>query len=931
MDRRDFIVSTSAALVGATARPADAREGKPAPPPAFRSPAGSVIPYRSDDLFKTGPQRTFTGDALSEIAFPLGGIGTGTVSLGGRGQLRDFEIFNRPAKGRSLPFTFAALWARAEGEEPRLRAVEAALRPPFAGSFGFPRSSAQGLPRLPGARFTGAYPFARIDFEDPSLPVLVSLEAFNPFVPHDVPDSSLPVAIFHYRLRARGPKPVEVALAFSLLNAVGYDGKARLTDEKHDGFGGNLNTLREETVGGRRVSGFDMTSSKHGSESPRHGTLALLTTHETLTALPAWKGGEWFDAFQNWINAFREKGRFPPAEGMAPTEDKRSANATLAPYVRLAPGQSATITFVMAWHFPSRENDWNKEPEVKGQLLRNDYARRFSGAWEVALHTAENLERLEGRSRAFHDAFFSSTLPAPVLDAASSQASIIRSNTCLLLENERFFGFEGCGDDGGCCPMNCTHVWNYEQALAFLFPSLERTMRETDFLQNTRPDGSMAFRTLLPLGRGLWPFRPAADGQMGSILKLYREWQISGDDEFLRRLWPQARRALEFAWTSWDADRDGVMEGEQHNTYDIEFYGPNPMMGTLYLGALRAGARMAEAVGDQSAARVYEELFAGGRTKLEELWNGDFYVQRVPPVSEIQPAVASPNEPWHAPSVVNGQVRYQYGDGCLSDQLLGEWFASVVGLAPLLAPDRVRATLGSIYRSNFRHDFFEHPNAQRLYALEDEKGLLLCSWPKGGRPALPFVYADEVWTGIEYQVAAHLVYSGQVAEGLALVRAVRDRYDGRRRNPWNEVECGSHYARALSSWSLLLALSGFSFSAPAARLGFAPRVNAKDFRCYFTTGGGWGVFSQKVTARAHEVRLEVRHGEVRLRTLGLRNEAGLAAAALTEASGPGVDIRAAKLRAQGEGFLVDLGRDTVIPEGQSLALTIAPSSPARPS
>jgi len=912
----------------AASRPTEAAEAKDAPR-AFRSPAGNVIPYRSEDLFRTGPQRTFTGEALSEIAFPLGGIGTGTVSLGGRGQLRDFEIFNRPAKGRTLPFTFVALWARAEGEAPRLRAVEAALRPPFAGSFGFPRSSAQGLPHLPGARFTGAYPFARIDFEDATLPVEVSLEAFNPFVPLDVADSSLPVAIFHYRLRARGPKAVEVALAFSMLNAVGYDGKARLSDDEHEGFGGNLNTLREETVGDRRVTGFDMTSSKHWTESPRHGSLALLTTHETLTAMPAWKGTEWFDAFQNWINLFRAEGRFPAAAPMDPTEDKRSAYATVAPHVRLAPGQSTTITFVLAWHFPWRENDWNREPEVRGQLVRNDYARRFPGAWDVARHAVANLDRLERRSRAFHDALFSSTLPAHVLDAASSQASIIRTNTCLLLENERFHAFEGCGDDGGCCPMNCTHVWNYEQTLAYLFPSLERTMRETDFRENMRPDGSMAFRTLLPLGRALWSFRPAADGQMGSILKLFREWQISGDDDLLRRLWPQAKRALEFAWTSWDADRDGVMEGEQHNTYDIEFYGPNAMMGTLYLGALKAGARMAEAIGDREAAKQYEGLLESGRAKLEELWNGDFYVQRVPPVAEIRPGPASLNEPWHAPAVVDGQVRYQYGDGCLSDQLLGEWFAAVVGLAPLLAPDRVRKTLASIFANNFRHDFFEHPNAQRLYALEDEKGLLLCSWPKGGRPALPFVYADEVWTGIEYQVAAHLVYSGQVAEGLAIVQGVRDRYDGRRRNPWNEVECGSHYARALSSWSIVLSLSGFSFSAPEGRLAFAPRVNARDFRCFFSTGSGWGVFSQRVGGQSHDVRLEARHGEVRLHRLGLRNEAGFQAVALSAASGPGAVAASAKVRVEGEGLELDFGSEVVIGEGQSLALTLGPSRPSQ--
>jgi uncharacterized protein (DUF608 family) len=925
MDRRSFIVSTSGALAGAAA--ARAGEAATPAPQAFRSPSGEVVPYRAADLLQVGPQRTFVGEALSEIAFPLGGIGTGTVSLGGRGQLRDWEIFNRPAKGRTLPFSFAALWARAEGDTPRLRVVEGPLRPPYAASFGFPRSAAQGLPHFQGARFTGAYPFARVDFEDQGLPVEVSLEAFNPFVPLDVADSSIPVAILHYRLRNRDPRPVDLALAFSLLNAVGYDGKASLNGEQHDGFGGNLNTLRDEAVGGRRMVGFDMTASKHWTGSPRYGSMALVTTHEAATSLPAWKGAEWFDSFQNWINEFSPDGRFPAAAAMTPTADKRSACATVAPHLRLAPGQSTTITFLIAWNFPLRENDWNREPEVKGQLLRNDYGGRFPTAWDVARHTVENLDRLEGRSRSFHDAFFSSTLPAPVLDAASSQASILRTNTCMLLEKQQFFAFEGCGDDSGCCPMNCAHVWNYEQALAFLFPSLERTMRETDLLQNLRPDGSMSFRTMLPLGRAVWAFRPAADGQMGALLKLYREWQISGDDAFLRRLWPHAKRALEFAWTSWDADRDGVMEGEQHNTYDIEFYGPNAMMGTLYLGALKAATRMAEALGDAEAARTYSSVFESGRRKLEELWNGEYYVQRVPAPADIKAGPATLNEPWHAPAIVDGQLRYQYGDGCLSDQLLGEWFAAVAGLSPLLPPEHVRATLASIYRHNFRHDFLEHPNAQRIYALGDEKGLLLCSWPKGGRPALPFVYADEVWTGIEYQVAAHLIYAGHLPEGLAIVRGVRDRYDGRRRNPWNEVECGSHYARALSSWSLLLALSGFSWSAPERRLSFAPRVNAADFRCFFSAGEGWGTFSQRIEKTGtFAARLDVRYGSVRLRHLRLRNEGAWRGASLSHLNGPGVQTAEASVRIDGESLAVDLGREVVIAEDQALSLALRSST-----
>jgi hypothetical protein len=339
---------------------------------------------------------------------------------------------------------------------------------------------------------------------------------------------------------------------------------------------------------------------------------------------------------------------------------------------------------------------------------------------------------------------------------------------------------------------------------------------------------------------------------------------------------------------------------------------------------------MAEAVGDGESAGRYRELFERGGRKLEELWNGEYYVQRVPAVEALRPGAASPGESWHAPAVVDGQIRYQYGDGCLSDQLLGEWLAAMAGLGPLLDPTRVRATLASIYRYNFRHDFFEHTNAQRLYALGDEKGLLLCSWPKGGRPALPFVYADEVWTGIEYQVAAHLIHAGHVAEGLALVRAVRDRYDGRRRNPWNEVECGAHYARALSSWSLVLALSGFTFSAPERRLGFAPRVNAADFRCFWSCGEGFGVYSQKLADGALDARLAVSEGAVRLQRLDLEASSAWTEARIASLSGPGGASPKASVRADGKGLRLELGAPVTLRQGESLVVELrrGASSPA---
>ncbi|MCX6624539.1 MAG: GH116 family glycosyl hydrolase, partial [Acidobacteria bacterium] len=719
---------------------------------------------------------------------------------------------------------------------PLVRVVEKHRLPPYSGGFGEHREQAVGLPHFREAVFTGAYPFAGIEFSDPVLPVTVALEAFNPMIPLDTDNSSFPVAVLTYRVTSHVSKAIDAALAFSLMNAVGYDGKTklygRLSDRQVDFFGGNVNEFRA----GAKARGLHLSSRKYAADSPRHGSLALVTDCPDVSCRLAWEQGPWWDDFQKWWDEFLNQGRFS-GKPAAPSAEGSTEYATLAAHFTLPPGESRQVTFVLGWHFPNVEGGF-----------RNHYGTRWPSAWEPAAQVLENLPDLRRRSLAYRDALFGSTLPDAVVDAVSSQASIIRTPTVMVGENKLTLAFEGCGDNDGCCPMNCTHVFNYEQSMAFLYPDVERSMRETDFLTNMRPDGSMSFRTPVPLKPGGDGNHPAADGQMGCVMKVYREWQLSGDDAWLRKLWPQVKRALEYAWVRWDADRDGVMEGEQHNTYDINFYGPNSMMGTLYLGALAAAARMARHLGDEASAAEYDRLGARGSASLDRaLWNGEYYIQKV---DESRKEA----------------TRYQYGEGCLSDQLLGQWFAEITGLGKLIPPAHIRTALGSIFRYNFRRRFDELANTQRLFALNDEAGLLLCSWPRGKRPALPFVYSDEVWTGIEYQVAAHMIYEGMVEEGAAIVQALRNRYDGVRRNPWDEVECGHHYARAMASWSLLTAFSGFRYSAPARELRFHPAGKQRNFRCLFCAGSAWGTYSQSGNLSA---RVEVIEGVLELVTLRL--------------------------------------------------------------
>ncbi|NLT72639.1 MAG: hypothetical protein GXX94_00385 [Chloroflexi bacterium] len=812
--------------------------------------------FPKEALYRRAEALTYRGDRLSRIAFPLGGVGAGCVSLSGRGALVDWEIFNRPNKGMAVPYAFFALWARAEGCEPVTRVLEAPPEPPYDGSgwgeysgigFGVDREHGTGLPHMHSVTFRGEFPLAWVRFEDPQMPVEVTLEAYSPFIPTNADDSSLPVAVLQYHLHNTSERPVEISVAGNLANPLGYDHKGSLSGRRlREGRGQNLNTLVQDGS----LMALSLTSQRYRPGHPRYGSLALATPATGAWCQAAWLRGDWYDMFHDYWDHFSRDGQLAP-RAYPPSPEGQTDVGTLGVRQRLEPGESTLIPFVIAWHLPNYVKYWGEAADLRedeAPTWLNHYATLWPDALAVARYWALHRERLYRDTRRFHDTLFSSTLPAVVLDAISSQASILHSPTVLRLPDGTLYGFEGCHGNAGCCEGTCTHVWNYAQTQAFLFPALERSMRRADYRYNLNTDGSMGFRLQLPLGSPPATFHPAADGQMGGLLKLYRDWKLCGDDAYLRELWPCAKRALEYAWSQWDPDGDGVMTGIQHNTYDIEFYGANTMMGTFYLGALRAAEEMARHLGDDESAALYRRVYESGRARTEAtLFNGEYYIQ------QCEPEMAR---------------KYQYADGCLSDHLIGQWFAHLVGLGYVLEPDHVRTALKAIFEHNWRSDLWEHANPQRIYALNDEQGLLICSWPRGGRPVLPFVYSDEVWCGIEYQVAAHLIYEGEVERGLAIVLGTRNRHDGRRRNPWNEFECGSHYARSMASWSLLTALSGYSYDLVAGTLGFAPRLSLEAFRCFWSAEGAWGAYEQHM-GDGVRLSLHVEYGHITLNGLNL--------------------------------------------------------------
>jgi len=785
----------------------------------------------------------------SAARFLLGGIGTGSISIDQNARLCDFELWNKPNKGFNGFYNFFAVRTEDPDGNVRAKALESQIPPPFPQGHGYHIWEMGSISRFRSSEMTGKYPFVCYKLTDHTMPVEAGLEAFTPFIPLSVDDSSLPAVIMRYSIKNITDKPLTVSVAGSMGNLATVQG-TQPNWEKPIYSGECVNRYVDTGI----VRGVHFLPVDKTEDKPDYFEMALLTSEDQdVSYLEYWGDGTWWDEIRDFWNDFMEDGSLSPGRQtdaiLCTSSQTTIPAASVCVKKKIAPGEEAVFPFVISWYHPNREKSWEGdvpcacdsgccEPESN----RNYYAK-FGNSLLSAGYLIENLERLEGESRKFVKALYCSTLPDYVIEAVSANITVIRSTTCFMVEDGTFFGWEGCHDKNGCCWGNCTHVWNYTQTMAFLFPSLERSMRRTEFLYETDDEGNMDFRAREYLGHEHPMQLPAADGQLGTIIRLYRDWKICGDDDFLKEMWPKAKLALDYGCKYWDADNDGVLSGRQHNTYDIEFYGVSSMLNSIFYAALRAGEEICNYLGDASAAKTYASLRERGAKKLDELtYNGEYYIQKIDDVNEY---------------------KYQYGTGCLADQVFGQQLAHVSGLGYILPAEHIKTTVSSIYKYNFARDLSDINMLQRTYALNKDAGLLLCSWPKGNQPANPFTYSFEVWTGIEYQVASHLIYEGYVDEGLAIIKAVRERYDGIKRSPWNEVECGHHYARSMASYAVLLALTGFHCDAVNKTLIFKPAINEENFTGFFCCADGWGLYRQEKAADGTvNSRIETLYGDL---------------------------------------------------------------------
>lgn len=822
-------------------------------------------------LYERGKPEVFTAEnnEMKYIGMPVGGIACGHLYLGGDGRLWLWHIFKTEySREKDHGQRFAAMTLGGHYANPD-QVFTRENRPVDQGTVIQVKDGKDTFTKtldsngFKDIRFRGEYPIGKISYRDKELPFEVDLEAFSPFIPLDAKESSLPLTVMSYKVRNTSHRKIKVKLGKWLENAV-------CPYTKDIAWGNRKNSLeidQERLTILSTVENGDTVGANGEKLKDQHGygsmALSILNNKELTKAnvsVPIeTKPARLFDLLEPITKSKQEA---------LAAFDKTMVGA-LSQEFELQPGEAKTVDFCISWYFPYL----NQQEKETGQLLalkdlkylKRHYYNRFNSASELAGYLQSRFAYLAGTTREWNKTWYDSTLPYWLLDRSFIPLDCLATNTVIWFNNERFYGWEGVE----CCPGTCQHVWHYTQAMARVFPEIERYLREEiDYGLSFREDGGMGHRdeTAGNYGRTV-----AHDGHCGTIIRAYREHKMSPDMNFLKKNYPKIKQSVRFIINE-DKDKDGLLEGGQHNTLDASWYGPMGWISSLYLGVLAAGKAMALEMNDTAFAGECDALLRLGQKNIvKKLYNGEYFIH-IP-------------DPKH-PKAINSN------DGCHIDQVLGQSLAFQAGVPDRIVPEKeTRSALKSIWKYNFAPDAFIYQKQHkpikgaRIYATAGEAGTIMCTWPKGGsEKAVPGMdkrpdesptwlgpggYFDECMNGFEYQVASHMVNEGMIEKGLAITKSVHERYAAQKRNPYNEIECGDHYSRSMASYGVFTAVCGFDFHGSRGMLSFNPKINPENFKSPFITAEGWGSFTQKTGGNKLSCSLELAHGKLKLNKLQL--------------------------------------------------------------
>lgn len=774
-------------------------------------------------------------EELKYIGMPVGGICAGQVYLGGDGQLWYWDIFN-----------IARVKPGGAGDRFYLNPLtqDNFFKNGFAISV---KSKGQYYERdlnsngFTDISFNGEYPIGKVQYLDKIVPVEVNLEAFSPFIPTDIERSDYPAVVMEYTVTNRSDSDVEVNINGWLQNMSQFQSRG-------DGSGEHINKIESNGSYIRLECG-----SSSSNEYADSGDMSLTLIERGV--------GSAESSREEGLPFYR--GDIDNHRASKPTGSALVGSVTGE--VTLNPGESHTFKYILSWYFPNIHL-WDGMHKIDDlDKLRHYYSSKFENSSAVAdniIATPQLIAETKSWSRVWN----SSTLPKWFLDRSFVNVSTLATTASVRVHHievdpkseGRFYAFEGVYLGQG----TCTHVMHYEQAMGRLFPDLSRQLRvQTDLGLSYNESGVIGYRgefseTGHQDGRGF-----AIDGQAGTVMRIYREHLLSPDMNFLESNWEKIRQSIK-VMINQDSEltgvADGILEGKQYNTLDRTWYGKITWISGLYAAALRAGEQMAIDMDDKKFAKECRSIAGKAYKNIsEELFNGEYFIQKLD-----RDHLDAPNS----------------NIGCHIDQLLGHYWASQTGLGYIVPKEEVLSSLNSILKYNYVECYEAYLDSasipvSRYYTSPLEQGVVMCSFPHGGADRAPgkigsdweklvVGYFSEMWTGQEHQLAASLISEGMVDKGLMVERAVDRRYSRDKRNPYNEIEYGNHYTRAMSGYAPFISITGFYYHGPRAIIGFDPKVSEASFRSAFTASQGWGSYSQVDDLIQQRALIEVKYGAV---------------------------------------------------------------------
>jgi len=804
-------------------------------------------------LLSRGENTVYKDENLGAIQFPVGGIGTGCIQFDGNAVPRYWQIFNNMGHD-FIPNSFFAIRVKSD-KSTHVRA----LQTKDVGSF-------KGMKALEAE---ANFPSLKYTFKD-DISARVSMEVSNPFIPTNLKDSGIPAVFYQFTIENPTDSELEISLLASQQNAVGYTNVPVVHDEQgfwfnyktsinqkyvvdntSEFYNGNINYVKDEYQ--TKVLYMSSTIPK---ENEHFGQMALLLFDKDNATNS--------EGIASWINEKTLYHKFIKTgniKGKTTTnESKKGATYTgaLTTTFKLNPGEKRVINMALAWYFPNGKNGgfmdkWDAWGKGDWEGDGNKYAIHWKDMNALTEYLENNHKRLTQDSKAFSETFYETNLPHWLLERLGNQLSILKSRT-IFHDKKNYVGlWEGAGGIDGSCAGNCNHVWHYAQSHARLFPEMGKLIRDQTF-NAIKDNGQIPYRQ--PAGT------PAFDGQCGDILGAYREHLLSLDNIWLKSQYQAIKKAMNYLVNTHDENKDGWLSDKaKHTTYDASMTGNPSFLSSLYLAALKASEKMAIVMNDLEQAKEWKTIAEkSAKLQSQRLWNGEYFYQ------------------------IPGEKRAtDYENACHSDQLLGQWWADQLGLGSLYPDYKIKKATESILKYNFKSTLSKHPQGHRTFALPEEAGMVVSTWPNNDRTKYASGYSSEVWTTFEYTIGASLFKYNRIQDALTILRSGYNRYDGKLRtgykgnwgnfgfsgNPFGDDECGQFYGRALSIWSVLLAAQGFDYNGPEKSIGYNPKWKPENHNSFFSTAEGWGSFTQTRTGSTQENTIALKYGTLSLSTISL--------------------------------------------------------------